>query len=80
MKVVAVEPALNNVKEYLESQGCECVEMRGDAIAQDACCCVVTGADNNLMGMEDVVQDVPVISAEGMSPEQVYDRVKSYLQ
>lgn len=90
MKRVAVEPALHNVKEYLESQGCQCVEMRADSGSAtastaageitDACCCVVTGSDKNLMGMQDVVQNVPIISAAGMSPQQVYERVKEYLQ
>ncbi|WDL98730.1 YkuS family protein [Alicyclobacillus sp. ALC3] len=88
MKQVAVEPALNNVKEYLESQGCSCVETPAqseaatastEASAGNVCCYVVTGADQNLMGMQDVVANVPVINADGMSPQQVYDRVKEYM-
>lgn len=88
MKQVAVEPALNNVKEYLESQGCSCVEMSTDqntptastgASAGNLCCMVVTGADENLMGMQDIVANVPVVNADGLSPEQVYERVKEYM-
>lgn len=88
MKQVAVEPALNNVKEYLESQGLSCVEASAQSGASTTSatasagaigCYVVTGADQNLMGMENVVANVPVINADGMSPQQVYDRVKKYM-
>jgi hypothetical protein len=80
MKKVAIEKPLSNVRRYLESRDCA-VEMldsnnkesqgalnRFDAI-------VVTGADSNFMGMEDVVTNTKVINAEGKTEDEIYDEV-----
>ncbi|MCL6627132.1 YkuS family protein [Alicyclobacillus shizuokensis] len=82
MKAVAVEQGLGNVKRYLEAQGCPVVDLENaaESTPAGASVMVVTGGDNNLMGMQDIVADVPIVSAEGLSPEQVYQRVKGYLQ
>ncbi|MCL6633675.1 MAG: YkuS family protein [Alicyclobacillus herbarius] len=82
MKTVAVEQGLGNVKQYLEAQGCKVVDFEHAAAnaPAGASVMVVTGGDNNLMGMQDIVADVPIVSAEGLSPQQVYQRVKDYLQ
>jgi precorrin-3B methylase len=81
MKTVAVEQGLENVKQYLEQQGCQVVDVPdANANAQGATVMVVSGGDKNFMGMQDIVVDVPMVSAEGLSPEQVYERVRSYLQ
>ncbi|WP_067934741.1 YkuS family protein [Alicyclobacillus kakegawensis] len=82
MKTVAVEQGLGNVKDYFEAQGCQVVELDHAAVSAPAgaSVMVVTGGDNNLMGMQDIVADVPVVSAEGLSPEEVYRRVQNYLQ
>lgn len=80
MKSVAVEQGLTPVKQYLEQQGCQVVDMATDRQQQNGVCAVViTGADKNLMGIQTVVNNVPVISAEGLSPEDVYHRVKEYI-
>lgn len=80
MKTVAVEEGLTPVREYLESQGCQVVDMsNGQNQPSGASVMVVTGMDKNLMGMQSVQQNIPVISAEGLSPEDVYNRVKSHL-
>lgn len=80
MKSVAVEQGLSPVKQYLQQQGCEVVDMASDRKQQSGVCAVViTGADKNLMGIQTVVNNVPVISADGLSPEDVYHRVKEYI-
>lgn len=80
MKTVAVEEGLTPVREYLESQGCQVVNMaNAEGSPSGASVMVVTGIDKNLMGMQSVQQNIPVISAEGLSPEDVYNRVKSHL-
>ncbi len=80
MKTVAVEDGLTPVKEYLESQGCQVVNIEnGEAKPSGASVIVVTGMDKNLMGMQSIQQNIPVISAEGLSPEDVYNRVRSHL-
>jgi hypothetical protein len=80
VKTVAVEPALNQVRQYLEEKGYPCVDIRDGQPQGPAAVIVQTGTDKNLMGMQDVVHDVPCISAAGLTPEQVYERVKQYLQ
>ncbi|MCF8566414.1 YkuS family protein [Alicyclobacillus tolerans] len=81
MRTVAVEQGLSPVSDYLRQQGVQVVEMQNAASqVNNAAVMVITGGDKNLMGMEDVQQQVPVVSAEGLSPEQVYQRVKSYIQ
>ncbi|SIS84328.1 YkuS family protein [Alicyclobacillus vulcanalis] len=79
MKAVAVEPGLTPVKEYLQSQGCQVVDMSSH-MEPSVGAVVITGLDKNLMGMQSAIQQVPVISADGLSPEDVYDRVKAFLQ
>ena len=80
MVTVAVEEGLGPVKEYLSQQGCQVVDIpNGEALAKGASVMVVTGGDKNIMGMQSVTQNIPVISAEGLSPEDVYNRVKNYL-
>ena len=80
MKTVAVEEGLTPVRDYLESQGCQVVNLaNGEDRQSGASVMVVTGMDKNLMGMQSIQQNIPVISAEGLSPEDVYNRVKSHL-
>lgn len=80
MKRVAVERGLQPVKSYLEEQGCQVVDMTSSSSYQDAACIVLTGGDQNLMGIETIEVDVPVVNADGLSPEQVFQRVQNYLQ
>lgn len=81
MKTVAVETGLQSVSDYLREQGVQVVTMENaEQSVGDAAVMVISGMDKNLMGMQDVVTAVPVISAEGMSPEQVYQQIKGYLQ
>ena len=80
MKSVAVERGLSPVKLYLESQGCQVVELQnGDTSARGSAVMVVTGADKNLMGIQSVRENIPIITADGLTPEDVYERVQSYL-
>ncbi|GMA63949.1 YkuS family protein [Alicyclobacillus fastidiosus] len=80
MKSVAVEQGLTPVKQYLEERGCQVVDMTADQHSQPGVCAIViTGADKNVMGIQTVVNNVPVISADGLSPEDVYDRVQEFI-
>lgn len=80
MTRVAIEKALGNVANYLEqknvnveilddySKGRTKTLNRYDAI-------VVTGADENLMGIQDAVMKGQVINADGKTAEQVYNEL-----
>jgi hypothetical protein len=80
MKKVGIEKPLSNVKRYLESRDCTVEvldsgnkESRGALNSFDAI--VVTGADSNFMGMEDVMTTTPVISAQGKTEDEIYNEV-----
>lgn len=74
-RVIAVEGNLTPVKEFLEARGCRVMDLsearfnRVDAV-------VLSGMDQNLTGMEDVVVDAPVISARGRTPQEVWQEIK----
>lgn len=73
-KIIAVEDSLAPVKEYLMEKGCQVIEIE-EAEYNDVDALVISGADENIMGMEDILNDVPVISAQGMSPEDVWNTI-----
>ncbi|MCL6594415.1 MAG: YkuS family protein, partial [Alicyclobacillus sp.] len=65
MKAVAVERGLEPVKQFLQAQGCQVVDWTASAPARDVACCCISGMDKNLMGMQDVTLDCPVVSCDG---------------
>lgn len=80
MQTIAVERGLDNVRSFLESQGYQCIALKNeDSQVQGAAVIVISGGDKNMMGMQDTRTEVPVVSAEGLSPDQVHDRIKQIL-
>ncbi len=78
-KIVAVENNLNPFKDFLAAQGCQIIPVEQAAIERvDAV--VLSGADENLMGMMDIKTDAPVINASGRTPEQVWNDIQRFGQ
>lgn len=75
--VVAVEGTLSPVAEVLRTRGYEVVDTEGDLTRAQAV--VISGTDDNLMGMEDMVVKAPVINAEGMTTEEIVQSVEEKL-
>jgi galactitol-specific phosphotransferase system IIB component len=79
-KRIAVESQLSNIKEYLKQKGYEVVELKetlsekSDLNAYDAI--VITGQSRNMLGIDDVLTNVPVIDATGMTPFDVEESIK----
>lgn len=79
-KKIAVESQLSNIKEYLRQKGYEVIELKetlsgkNNLNAYDAV--VITGQSRNMMGIDDVLTEVPVIDATGMSPFDVEESIK----
>lgn len=72
--IIAVEPNLSNVIELLETEGYEVVALdQGHLDGIDAI--VVSGADVNLMNMQDSLTEVPVISAVGKTAEEILEEL-----
>jgi hypothetical protein len=70
MARIAVENNLANVKQFLQNNGFEVVSLDAQNMP-DCDCYVISGMDQNMMGMQDIQTGAPVINAHGMSAEQV---------
>jgi hypothetical protein len=76
-KIVAVENNLAPIKDYLLDQGCQVIDVesaqntRVDAV-------VISGSSKDLLGMQDVLIDAPVIDARGKTPSEVWDNIMRY--
>lgn len=80
---VAVEQNLDNVKRYLVSQGCQvdtfsAAEVENIGAVSHYNAIIVSGSNDNLMGYEDVITTAPIISAEGMTPEEIFNRLNTH--
>jgi hypothetical protein len=75
MARVGVEQSLTNVSEALREKGYDVIDLRQESDAQGCDCCVITGIDSNVMGMQDTVTQGPVIEANGLSADEVCRQV-----
>lgn len=80
MAKVGVEQSLTNVQQALRNKGFEVVELKRESDAQGCCCCVVTGLDSNVMGMQDTFTKGSVIDANGMTADEVCQEVENRIQ
>ncbi|MDI3538357.1 MAG: hypothetical protein PWQ41_569 [Bacillota bacterium] len=75
---IAVENGLDYVKEYLARQGYDVVDLKGGP--GNAQAVVVSGTDESFLGMADRTTNVPVISAQGRTPQEILTDIKERLQ
>lgn len=80
MTRVGIEKPLSNVKRYLESRDCSVEELDinnkdSQRTLNNFDAIVVSGADSNFMGMEDVVTNTAVINASGKTEDEIYREV-----
>ncbi|MCP3738409.1 YkuS family protein [Rossellomorea sp. BNER] len=80
MSRVGVEQSLQNVVQALREKGHDVVELKQESDANNCDCCVVTGLDSNVMGIQDAVTKGSVIEASGLSADEVCQQVESRLQ
>ncbi len=73
---IGVEQSLSNVEAALKAKGYEVVQLRSEADAKNCDACVVTGQDDNVMGISDTTVKGPVIDATGLSADEVCERVE----
>ena len=73
--LVAVEKTLSKVVDCLEARGYEVIGLdEADLDTVDAI--VVSGADVNLMNMQDTLTEVPVINAAGKSTDEILQEIE----
>ena len=81
MKKIAVQKGLNPIKDYLSEEGYTVKEFdnrkknagnfldRYDAV-------IVTGENQNIMGVENTISSTPIIDATGMTGEEVKKQIE----
>lgn len=79
MKKIGVEESLKNVQQLLESKGYDIVELKQSSDAEGCSACIVTGLDNNMMGIHTTSIDGPVIEASGLTADEVYEELENKL-
>ncbi len=77
-RLIAVEDGLTPIAEELRDKGYAVMPLHGNDLDQ-AEAVVVSGQDDNVMGMQVVQTKAPVISAEGRSAEDVVREVEKRL-
>jgi hypothetical protein len=76
---IGVEQSLTDVQQALQEKGHEIVQLKQEQDAKGCECCVITGQDQNVMGISNAVTNGSVISASGMSADQICQEVESKL-
>lgn len=77
MARIGVEQSLSDVQEALRAQGYDVTELKQESDANGCDCCVITGQDQNVMGIQNAVTQGSVINASGLTAEEVCRQVKS---
>ncbi len=75
MARVGVESSMTDVEEALVAQGHEVVHLENEEDASGCDCCVVSGQQENVMGMQDTTTEASVVSAQGLTAEEICQRV-----
>lgn len=78
MAKIAVENSLEDVKNALQQNGHEVVSMDSGNL-QNCDCCVISGQDQNMMGMSETATQASVINAQGMTADEIVQRVNQSL-
>jgi hypothetical protein len=80
MAKIGVEHSLTDVQEALKARGHEIVPLRGENDAKGCDCCVITGQDANVMGIQNAMIAGPVIEASGLTAEEICQKVEEKLR
>jgi hypothetical protein len=80
MQKIGVEGSLTNIQQALRDRGYNVVELNNGANAQNFDCCVVSGLDTDVMGMQDALTKGSVIEASGLSAEEVVKRIENKMK
>lgn len=79
-KRIAIESTLGNFRDYLTEKGYEIVQLdphTQTGIELKNCdAIIVSGQDEDLIGMNTAKTEAPVIDTRGMTPEQVLNRIE----
>lgn len=77
--IIGVEESLSNVEAALKAKGYEVIQLRTNEDAKKCDACVITGQDENMMGISDTEIQGSIIDARGLSADEVCERVDKLL-
>lgn len=80
MAKIGVEQSLTDVEQALKEKGYEVITLENEEDARHCDCCVITGQDENVMGIQNVVTQGSVIEARGISANDVCREVEHRIQ
>ena len=75
MAKIGVEQSLTDVSEALQNHGYDVVTLKQESDARDCDCCVITGQDQNMMGIQNMLSKGSVINASGLTAEEICQEV-----
>lgn len=78
-KIIAVENNLNPVKDYLTARGCKVIPVEA-ALNSPVHAVVISGSDENLMGMQNIQTNAPVFNVSGQTPEEIWNQIQGLEQ
>lgn len=76
-KVIAVEDNLEPMKKFLTVKGYQVIDVQA-AMNQPVDAVILSGSDENLMNIQDVLINAPVINAKGRTPDEVWQSIQRY--
>ncbi|HHX50324.1 MAG TPA: YkuS family protein [Clostridia bacterium] len=74
-RIVAVDGALENVRQALENAGFQTMKIN-DISLERALAIIISGMDDDFLGMSNIKTKAPVLSAKGKTAQEVVDNVK----
>lgn len=85
MKNIGVQKELSTVRDYLKNNGYSVYEVDTTNITSSTTlksfdALVVSGVNDNVMGIDDTVTKIPVINADGLTPSNVKDQLDRNLR
>ncbi|MFZ4452404.1 YkuS family protein [Salibacterium aidingense] len=76
MARIGVEESLTDIKQQLQEQGHEVVDLRQEQDSSGCDCCVISGQDQNMMNMQNTQMQGSVINAHGYDSNEVCQQVE----
>lgn len=70
-RIIGIELSLINVEDALKAKGYQVVRLRTAEDAKNCNCYVITGQDNNFMGISDTATSGSVLDARIISADEV---------
>ncbi len=80
MARIGVEESLTDVQQMLQEAGHEVITLRQEQDSNSCDCCVISGQDKNMMGMENTEFQGSVINAHGLSANDINQEIQQRLQ